>query len=364
MDPMLDFNSAFNDAWSRTKFLLFENRGWARWWRYMLLTAMTGGSGGGGGGNFSGNIPSKLPDRKQAALTAMVLSTGALSGEEMGWMGIAAAIVVVALLMGAFFGWLSCCAQLIYTENLIHDRHELLEPFGRRKGQGLSFFLWMVGVALAVLIPTGLVTALGAGVLAHSFSENNPLPSIVGGLGLLFFFLFLLFALGIYFLATQTVIVPLMVRQNLSAGPAWRLGWETLRSHKLKLALFLLLEFAINLGGGIAAVIGILAALVVGGLVLGLVFGIPAFLCYNSLNIPVLSILIGSLGILTLVTVVLLTGLAVQTPVTVLGRCFAMYCSQQIMPQYGYLPPGGRPLQPSSEVTISGEGPTAETLYS
>jgi len=352
---MLDINAAITDAYKRTRYLVWERRSWARWWRYALLSALTGG----GGGKVQLPVGGLGEEKKKStAMMGMLLATSALSTSDTGFIGIMVAVVAIALMLGLFFAWLSSCAQFILLENVVYDRHSLLEPLGRLKGRGLSLLLFTMAVLLAILVPYGLTVTGGAVAFSVAFPnpEDNVAALILGILMVLASLLGVMLFLGAILATTNDLVVPVMYRQQVSPTAGWGLLWPGLRQRKLDWFLILLVQLGLSLGGGMAVLFALLAIALVAGLILLVICGIPAFLCFNQgLEAPAMLIAIAGGALLLLL--ILGGSFFLQMPVTILVRCFGVYALQQIMPEFGLLPLGGRPLEPLSEFPTPSQEP-------
>ena len=352
---MLDFNSAVSNGYKRTRYLVWEKRSWARWWRYSLLSTMTGSGGGGGGGGF--NVPTASPHdaKRKTAMLGVILATGALGQVDMASMALVLGVVLAGMMMLLFFVWLSNCAQFVFIENLVYDRHMLLEPLGRLKGQGTSLFLFSLSILFGLLVPFAVVVAVGAGLMVW-MRESIPLL-VVGGLLMLGALLTVICLLVAILSTTTQLVVPVSYRQRTNVSDGWSLLWPTLKSHKLDWFLFLLCQIGLTMAGGLVTIFALLAVALVAGLVFGLILGLPAFLCYTSgAHIPAMVLGFGFL-LLFLLTL-MLSGFLMQMPIGVFVRCFSIYIMQQLTPEFGLLPLGGRPLEaPPEEEEIDSPAP-------
>lgn len=333
---MLDFNVAVGDAYKRTRYLVWEQRSWSRWWRYSLLSAMTGS----GGGNFHFQVPAGVSGekKKDLALLGVVLGTGAIGNFDTNLLLIFAGIGMLALLLGFFFAWLGSCAQFVFLENVLCDRHRLLEPLGRVKSQGTSLLLFSLGVSMAVLVPF-LMVAVACGIGLYEQRDNLGMM-----IAAVLFFLASLFGLicflGAIFSTTTSLLAPLMYQNKISTTQAWSQAWPTLRSRKLDWFLFLLCHLGLTMAGGVVVLFGLLGILLLVGVVFGLLLGLPAYFLYTagSQDLAMLCLL---LLVLILILVTMISSLLLQMPVSVFVRCFGVYMMQQFLPEYQLLPVGG-----------------------
>lgn len=347
---MLDISAALSDAYTRTKYLLWERRSFARWWRYALLSTLTGGSGGGGGFNF--RIPAQLiqANKKETAMLGMALACGAVGDFDTALIPLIVGLVVGALLIGVFFAWLSSIAQFVLIENIVYDRQVLAEPFGRLKSNGTGLFIWTLLVSLACLIPMGVVIAggVGMGVMA---GDNSPGPILMVIFACLAVLLVMGLAMGTFFALTNHFVVPISYRQRLGISSAWSLVWQTVRQRKADTFLFLICMVGLAMAGAFGVVMGVMMVTGLVAVISGILLGMPAFFLYQA-QMTVPAALCGILFVLVLCGTLFLSGLAFQTPLTVMARCFGLYIMQQMMPEFGLLPLGGRPEQVAQEEPI------------
>lgn len=352
---MLDISAALNDAYKRTKYLLWERRSFGRWWRFALLGMLTGGGGGGGGFNF--RVPMQLlqASKKETAMLGLVLATGAVADFDTAMLPLILGFALGVFLLAIFFAWLSNCAQFVLVESIVYDRHVLAEPFSRLKSNGTGLFIWTLLVGLACMLPAGGVIAggVGVGVLA---GEDSPGALLAVGLSALALLAVLGLAICVLFALTTHFVVPVAYRQRLGISSAWSLVWQTLRQRKGDTCLFLLVLMGVAMAGAFGVMMGVM---LVGGLVAvvsGIVLGLPAFFLYQQ-QMTAPAILCGVLFALVLLSSLFVSSLFFQTPLTVLTRCFGMYIMQQLMPEFGLLPLGGIAEQAREEDPILSHEP-------
>lgn len=351
---MLDISAALNDAYKRTKYLLWERRSFGRWWRFALLSTLTGGSGGGGGG-FNFRLPAQLiqANKKETALLGMAVCCGAVGDFDTAMLPLILGIGLIALLFGLFFAWLSNIAQFVLIENIVYDRHVLAEPFGRLKSNGTGLFIWTFLVSLACIIPMGVIVAGGVG-MGLMAGENSPGTLLVVGLSCLALLVTMALAMGTFFALTGHMVVPVAYRQRIGISPAWSLVWQTLRQRKADTFLFLICLVGLAMAGAFAVMLGVMLVTGCVAVVSGLLLGMPAFFLYQS-QMTAPAVVCGVLFLLVLLGTLFLSGLTFQTPLTVMSRCFGLYIMQQLMPEFGLLPLGGRPEQVQEDPVLSDE---------
>lgn len=351
---MLDISAALNDAYKRTKYLLWERRSFGRWWRFALLSTLTGGTGGGGGG-FNARVPAQIlqASKKETAMLGMAVACGAVGDFDTALLPLILGLALAGLVLGVFFAWLSNIAQFVLIENIVYDRQVLAEPFGRLKSNGTGLFIWTFLVSLACMIPMGAVVAGGVG-MGLMAGENATGALLMIGLSCLAILVTLAIAMGTFFALTGHMVVPVAYRQRIGISPAWSLVWQTLRQRKADTFLFLLCLVGLAMAGAFAVMLGVMLVTGLVAVVSGVLLGMPAFFLYQS-QMTAPAVICGVLFLLILVSTLFISGLAFQTPLTVMSRCFGLYIMQQLMPEFGLLPLGGRPEQTQEDPILSDE---------
>jgi hypothetical protein len=150
--------------------------------------------------------------------------------------GIAVAVLVL---------WLSSRAKLVFLDNLVRNRGEIVEPWKRHERLGNSLFVWRLCFAIACGA-TALFVMLLFFAPAAGFTVSDTLAGLsvaAGGLGVLG-----LIAVGIVAayiaLWTEAFVIPIMYRYDLTVLDAWRalLPWLRARpAHFILYGLFVLL---------------------------------------------------------------------------------------------------------------------------
>ena len=339
---MLDISGALSDAFKRTKYLLWERRSFARWWRYALLSILTSGGGGGG---ISLRLPAQVyqSSRKQTAMLGVMVASGAIGNWNLRLWPFILAGALVGLALGCFFAWLSSCAQFVLIESLVYDRHVLAEPFGRLKSKGTGLFFWTLLVGLVAVVPMLALAGGGAGICL-AVGVRSPAVLISVALSCLCLGGMLVLGLGTFFALTQHLVVPIAYRQRIGINPAWALVGQTLKNRKLDCLLFLVCLMGLVLAGGMGVMMGVVLTTGVVAVVGGLVLGIPAVLLYKAAMVIPATVCV-VLFALIVIAALFLSSLFFQTPLSIMSRCFGLYVMQQMMPEFGLLPLGGRPEQ-------------------
>ncbi len=348
----MEYGDAINNAIERTKYLLWERRSKVRWRNYAILSLLcgtqSGGGGGGGGGDFSQLF--KGTDHHDSSLRVMLtcslagaLGLGAQAGDGFDSMKPYVGLIIIAVLglltLALAMTFASNFARVILVENIVHDREAIAEPWGRLSRLGWSVLWWGVGFVIVTLVVLGLLCGVPFGAVAV-MAEGGNHGALLLLIPLLFWFLALLIPICFVQGYFQEIVVPLMYRQNITANEAWALFKPMFKAQKMRWIGYMVIHFFLCVAGNIASSLaGLLVVMVV-----GIVLAVPtAALWYAGGT---------TLGIICAVVAVPLFIAAwigifalFNAPVTVAARSFSMYILQQVAPEYGFLPLGGRPLQ-------------------
>ncbi len=356
----MQFGDAINNAFERTKYLLWERRSRTRWRNFALLSWLcgySGGGGGGGGGDFS-SLFKGTGDKRDTSMRlllgcslASALGAGASEFDEIKpYIGLILVLCLGIFALSMFVLYASNFARVILVENIVHDRDAIAEPWSRLSGMGWSVLWWGVGYFFVSAVILGLlVVAPGVGIAV--MGEHDP------GMYLLYlpFFLWLfavLLPLGFIQGYFQEIVIPLMYRQKCSSTEAWAIFKPLFNAQKGKWIVYMLLHFFLVMAASIVASMIMLMVL----LMVGLVLGLPtlAMFAVSSTAGIVTAVVTGTLFVIAC----FVFGCLLTMPVTVLGRSFSMYILQQVAPEYGFLPLGGRPLS-VDPITGMVQGPEA-----
>ncbi|MEW6280640.1 MAG: hypothetical protein AB1758_18590 [Candidatus Eremiobacterota bacterium] len=360
----MDISDAVNNAIERTRYLLFEQRTFPRWRNYALLHALTAGGGGGGGGGDISEL-FKGDEKTTSARAVMGCSLlGALGAQASGAeVAIIVAILVPFVLLGLYLLYLSSVLRLVLVENIVHDRQAIVEPFRRLKHLGWSVYIWSLVWTMLFLAAMAVLVGL-PGYLIYQAGSG----AYLGFLPLALWGLFLCLAVATMWVLFNECVVPLMYRENVNATQAWGLLLPLLKAAPGQWCLFIVIRALLCMGFLMASGIVALLMVLVAALAIAIVIGLPTaglYLALRSNGGEVVGIAGLVLGGLLFLAAAIVLGLAAGTPVTVAIRSFSLYAMQQLAPQYGFLPLGGRPVHIQvlrAEAAGTGLNPTpAET---
>jgi hypothetical protein len=137
--------------------------------------------------------------------------------------------LVVALILALL--WVSSRAKFIFLDNVVHDRAQIVDPWGRFRRLGNSLFLWRFGFFIACALVFGVLAILiMAPAATLSFNDALRGLSFAGmALGVL---LVTILAVMIAFVALflENFVIPIMYKFDLKATEAWSAFLPWLRS--------------------------------------------------------------------------------------------------------------------------------------
>ncbi|MBZ5542075.1 MAG: hypothetical protein LAO07_00160 [Acidobacteriia bacterium] len=267
MPSRLSAVQAVTPAFEQTKQQLFKPFRFRHWLNLATISLVTGefvgGGGGGGGWHGGGGFP---PPRRRGGgdslFVAFASPTWDRVKEFLPWILLGVAILIVLFLL-----WLYAASvyRFILFDSVLYNRCELRKGWQRWKLQGYSYFLWMLGLAVAV--PAILLVLVGVPIFlawrAHIFDQPREHLAllILGGAGLLLLFLGLLLSTAIVALFAKDFVVPVMAMENLGVLDAWRRVLPMLGVEKMSYVGYVLMKIVLAVGSAI--IFGILYLLAI-----------------------------------------------------------------------------------------------------
>ncbi|GGM57016.1 hypothetical protein J2752_000941 [Halarchaeum rubridurum] len=210
-----------------------------------------GPTGGPGPGPGSGMAPGGLPALDAATVVAVV-----------------AALVALALVLGA----VSATFQFVFVDALVERAVTVRRPFAAHWRDGVRVLAFEVALGLVVLL--ALVLTVGP---------------LLAGLPVGVLFLLLLPVVGLLALLasvvsgfTRAFVVPIMYHEDVGVLTAWRRLLGVVRANPSEYGVFVVLNFALSLAGGVLVTIGVAIVAFAVALPVGLVFGLPFVLAGAS----------------------------------------------------------------------------------
>ena len=322
----MNIQQAVESSFKRTSYLLWEKGSLRRWLALGLLGSMASG----GTPSFNFNLPSELsPDK-----------LGVPDGAFWGALAVVALIVLAFLLV---IWYLGCVARFVFLENVVFDRHSILEPaFRLRKlGAKLFGFYFLIYLGLLLLFFAG---AAGVGGVVYALRDSEAaagvglVMSIVCGAFLLFA---LLFALLIFNHVCDELVVPVMYRDDCGPVAGWRRVAGLLGGHKSDFLIWILVRLVLGVIATLLTLVLALACLLLSGMVVAL-FAIPvAVVAQPDLDSgPGVALIVA--GVLAFLALFLPLALTVSSPAAVCCKSFSLYWLQQIDDETQMLPVSGR----------------------
>jgi hypothetical protein len=337
----MDFGDALKAAGSRTNHLLFRRGSRTRWRNFALLTFLTGGSAGGGFGfHYSPTVSGHTSARPHANLAA--------SADPHTMLLIVGGVLVLALVICALavlYSWFGAIARLVMIENIVYDREAILEPVGRLRRLGTSYFWFTLAWGCAALLPTLLILggalSLFAPHLAEELKRGN-FSSLILLLGLsLLIVLPLGLLIGAFGVFCDELVVPVMYREDLKAVPALKLVFGLVRRNPGEWFLFWMVHAMISGIGAMLTLTCVITAAAVAGILLCLTSIFPALVVGAGAGAAAGWSTAAALFFLGLV-VLLPFFVCAWVPLVVFKRCFSIYCLQSFDPHLEMLPANGR----------------------
>lgn len=204
-------------------------------------------------------------------------------------------LVVMGLMIGVALAllilWLSSRAKLIFLDNLIRNRGEIVEPWKRFEALGNSLFLWRlcfaVACGLAALLVLIVFFAPAAGLsLSDTLAGLSVAAGVFGGLGLAVLGVVAAFVA----LMTEAFVIPIMYRYDLKTLDAWRalIPWLKARPAQFVLyALFVLLLAVVF--GAFFSVFCLVTCCLAAFPYIGTVLLLPVWVTYRLLSVEFLA---------------------------------------------------------------------------
>jgi len=210
-------------------------------WLVVGFTAFLAALGGGGGNNFSFQVPGgNAPELYDLREIPGIVRDWFL--ENPVWLVIGLVFLGLLFVLWIVFVWVSSRGKFMFLDNVIHNRWQVVEPWGRFKGLGNSLFVWRLAFGLLSLVFFAILAFGFIWAWIKNVGESESFfffaPQI-----LVFIIVMLLVGIliGAISLALDHFVVPLMVKNQLTCMEAWRKFIELFLAHKMGFALYGLL---------------------------------------------------------------------------------------------------------------------------
>ncbi len=180
--------------------------------------------------------------------------------------------MLFALLLLLVLLWVSSRMKLVFLDNVVRDRAEVVEPWRRLGSLGDSLFLWRLGFGLvAALVFGGLVAALTG--LVVLLTAGTSVTAVIGVLGTVLSGATILAAVAVTLLValwTENFVVPIMYRFNLGVLEAWKAFLPWLQAYLGSFVVYVLFLLAVAVGLGVVILVAGLLTCCIGLIVLAL----------------------------------------------------------------------------------------------
>lgn len=217
----ISFVEPLSRAWERMRRMLFAPFELARWLVLGFSAWLAGLASSDWGGKLAGNVPDSLDEHDVVPFKVGELADAIT--DHLVWLPlILLAVLVVAAILIALL-WVSSRAKLVFLDNVVHERAEIVEPWRRFGRLGSSLFWWRLGFAAIVLalvlaVLAVVILPVAAASLGETLRGLSIAAIVLGALAIAVIALVALLTL----LLLESFVVPIMYRFDLSATAAWR----------------------------------------------------------------------------------------------------------------------------------------------
>jgi hypothetical protein len=231
-------------AWERMKHILWRPFDLAKWLVLGFSCWLAGLADGAGGGGWKWIADENdFPARHN-------FYSGRGSYEEIGealiWLPLIFIIIMAVAAILLLILWLSSRAKMIYLDNVVHNRAQIVEPWHRLRTLGNSLFLWRVGfVVVCGLMTLVLLLIFFAPAATFSFSEalsGLSYAAMVFGIITLICFGFVAAFVA---LMLEAFVIPIMYKFDLKATEAWRYFLPWLKTRPWQFVLYAVFVFVL-----------------------------------------------------------------------------------------------------------------------
>ena len=234
-------------------------------WTRLAIVGLLAGEMGSGSFHFPTSFPHQTgPSRHLLQVDWPKIDPAILGG-----------LIAVLLLAGFVFFivmlYVSSVMRFILFDSVLAKECHIRRGWARRQGPGWKYFLWQLGLTLAMLAGVVVLLGIPAG-FAFGLGWFNPprdhvLALVLSGI-VVFFLLFLFFLIvAVVHVLTKDFVVPQMALEDIGTIEGWRRLWPMMRAEQGGYAIYVLMKIVLAIGAGI--VIGIAS------LILGLIVAIP-----------------------------------------------------------------------------------------
>jgi hypothetical protein len=212
-------------------------------------------------------------------------------GEALVWLPLVFILIMAIAAILVLVLWLSSRAKVIYLDNIVHNRAQIVEPWHRLRDLGNSLFLWRLGFIVACgLVALVLLLIFFAPAATFSFSDalaGLSYAAMVFGVIIMICFGIVAVFIG---LMLEAFVIPIMYKFDLKATEAWRYFLPWLKTRPWQFVLYALFVLAlVCLFVFLFAIACVLTCCIVGLPYVGTVILLPLYLTYRIFSLEFLA---------------------------------------------------------------------------
>jgi hypothetical protein len=251
-------------AVQHTKRQLLQPFRFGQWTRLAIVGLLAGEMGSG-----SFHVPTGFPHQTGPSRHLLQMDWPKIDPAILG--GLIAVLLVVGFVLFIVMLYVSSVMRFILFDSVLAKECHIRRGWTRRQGPGWKYFLWQLGLTLAMLAGVIVLLGIPAG-FAFGLGWFNPprdhvLALVLSGI-VVFCLLFLFFLIvAVIHVLTKDFVVPQMALESIGAVEGWRRLWPMIQAEQGGYAVYVGMKIVLAIGAGI--VIGIAS------LILGLIVAIP-----------------------------------------------------------------------------------------
>jgi hypothetical protein len=212
-------------------------------------------------------------------------------GEALVWLPLVFILIMAIAAILVLVLWLSSRAKVIYLDNIVHNRAQIVEPWHRLRDLGNSLFLWRLGFIVACgLVALVLLLIFFAPAATFSFSDalaGLSYAAMVFGVIIMICFGIVAVFIG---LMLEAFVIPIMYKFDLKATEAWRYFLPWLKTRPWQFVLYALFVLAlVCLFVFLFAIACVLTCCIVGLPYVGTVILLPLYVTYRIFSLEFLA---------------------------------------------------------------------------
>jgi hypothetical protein len=327
-----------------TKQRLFRPAKYSMWWRIAFLGIFSGETSSGNGFHFNGALPSAPSSANHFAASGGTIVAFALSLSVL-------ALVLILLLM-----YVSSVLRFVLFDAVLNGRYRIRAgwrmwreralPYFRL--QVLTFVTLLVGLAIFIGIPLGVIYSRGEFQIRH-WDAQSILIGVIGGVLALIWLL----CAAVFVTLSKDFVLPMMALEGVNYEEGWRRLLGMMAAEKKSYTFYILMKVVLAITGAILLGLAALVAM----LALGIPLGIAAAVVYMVFKAQLVGATgIAALALLVIVFVVLLftTLGALSAPLAVFYPAYSIYFFagryEALRNAMAPPPPPAPPLEPSPAI--------------